>query len=121
MSYRDCPKCSNEIVVGQPCPYCDPALAATAVPPDGRAAGVQSGSHLCTSCGSQMYPKLFTKGSGRMELILWLCLLVPGLIYSTWRFTTKGFVCRACGQPTIIPADSPMAKATLAQMRARLP
>ncbi len=71
-----------------------------AVPPDARAAGVQSGSHLCTSCGSQMYPKLFTKGSGRIELILWLCFLVPGLIYSTWRFTTKGFVCRA-------PADSP--------------
>jgi hypothetical protein len=68
----------------------------------------------CPSCGSIGRPKTYTKGSIFIEIILWLCLIVPGLVYSLWRMTSgrsKG--CASCGATSIIPADSPKAKAAL--------
>ena len=65
---------------------------------------------VCTSCGYIGYAKTVTKGSFFIELVLWLCFLIPGLIYSIWRLTTKCKACPSCNQATIIPADSPMAK-----------
>ena len=41
--------------------------------------------------------KTVTRGSIWIEIILWLCLIVPGLIYSIWRLTTRRQVCSACG------------------------
>jgi len=62
---------------------------------------------LCWSCNDG------TKGSLLIEIILWLCLLIPGLIYSIWRMTTKYKACPACKQATLIPADSPMGGGSL--------
>lgn len=50
------------------------------------------------------------KGSGFTEFILWLCGLLPGLIYSIWRANSEHEVCPACGSPQVIPVDSPMAQ-----------
>ena len=63
----------------------------------------------CMTCGIDAKPKTVTKGSIAIELILWLCFLVPGLIYSIWRLTTRGAVCSGCGGTTLVPMDSPAA------------
>lgn len=68
---------------------------------------------LCASCGSQDTPKRVTRGSFLIEVFLWLCLLVPGIVYSLWRLTSKRSVCRACGQENLIPLTSPMAQSIL--------
>lgn len=65
----------------------------------------------CRNCGTVGRPKRITKGSFLIELILWLCFLLPGLIYSIWRITTRYGVCPSCGAPNMIPASSPLAGA----------
>ena len=65
---------------------------------------------VCTSCGYIGEPGRVTNGSIGIELILWLCLLVPGLIYSIWRLSTRHDACPSCGNAAIIPAGSPMAR-----------
>ena len=65
---------------------------------------------VCTSCGFVGQPKAITKGSFWIEVILWLCFIIPGLIYSVWRLSSRHDGCPSCGQTTLIPAASPMAK-----------
>lgn len=65
---------------------------------------------ICLNCGTKAKPKLKTKGSIFIELILWLCFLIPGLIYSVWRHTTRYKACPACGAPNMAPLDSPAAQ-----------
>jgi hypothetical protein len=65
----------------------------------------------CQHCGSLGAPKTRVKGSFWIEVILWFCFLVPGVIYSVWRLTTKDKVCTACGALNMIPVDSPKAQA----------
>lgn len=42
----------------------------------------------CPNCNYEGKAKLYTQGSVLIELILWLCFIVPGLIYSIWRMTS---------------------------------
>ena len=65
---------------------------------------------VCTNCGFRGKPKCFTKGSILIELVLWICLIVPGLIYSIWRHTSRYNGCPTCGAAHMIPIDSPMAR-----------
>jgi hypothetical protein len=66
---------------------------------------------FCTTCGHEGAAKMRTKGSIGIEILLWLCFLVPGLIYSLWRISSRHAVCASCGARTLVPTDSPMAKA----------
>jgi Proteolipid membrane potential modulator len=68
---------------------------------------------VCTSCGYVGEPKEITKGSIWIEIVLWLCFIVPGIIYTLWRNNSKSAqvnICPSCGQTTLIPADSPIGK-----------
>lgn len=65
---------------------------------------------LCTTCGNLAEPKRLTRGSLLIEIVLWLCLIVPGLIYTIWRSTTKYNTCRSCGATTLVPSGSPVAR-----------
>jgi hypothetical protein len=71
----------------------------------------------CPNCGSVAEAKRHTKGSFLVELLLWLCFLVPGLIYSIWRLTTRSTVCGVCKSSGVIPENSPRAKEALAKPR----
>jgi len=62
---------------------------------------------ICTSCSTITEPESFTKGSILIEIILWLAFIIPGVIYSIWRLTTKQQVCPACKKPSLIPLDTP--------------
>jgi hypothetical protein len=68
------------------------------------------GNSVCTTCHFIGNPKKITKGSFFIELILYLFMIVPGLIYSIWRLTTKQLVCPACKNPTMIPITTPVGK-----------
>lgn len=63
---------------------------------------------ICTMCGSTGNVKRVTNGSLLIELVLWLCFFVPGLIYSIWRMTTRHNACAFCGSKAVVPLDSPV-------------
>lgn len=69
-----------------------------------------AGQMLCTNCGYQGQPERIIKGSVLVEIFLWLLFLLPGIIYSIWRCSTKAKVCPNCMAPNMIPLDSPVAQ-----------
>lgn len=69
-----------------------------------------TGRMVCTACGTRGNPARHTRGSIFIELVLWLCLIIPGVIYSIWRLSSKQDVCPACGQPNMIPVNTPAGK-----------
>lgn len=62
---------------------------------------------ICNACGHLGPPTSRTRGNLLTEIILWLCLIIPGLIYSIWRHATRYEGCRACGGAELLPVDSP--------------
>lgn len=66
---------------------------------------------VCATCGHVGEPDQHTPGSILIELVLWLCLLVPGLIYSFWRISARRDVCSQCGGSNLLPLDSPVGRA----------
>ena len=74
--------------------------------------------YYCTACGSFVRSQTITNGSFATELILWLFFLLPGLIYSCWRLTTRHEGCPECGSPDIIPSHTPRAQQALAAQQA---
>ena len=59
-------------------------------------------------CGHVGKPKKVIKGSFFIELILWFLMIIPGLIYTLWRLSTKNKVCPKCEHDSMIPGDSPI-------------
>src|SRR3990167_5644681 len=74
------------------------------------ARGGPSGQMVCKSCGTIGEGKSSVRGSIGIEIILWLCLIIPGLIYSLWRLSTRRNVCAKCGGAELIPVDSPIGR-----------
>lgn len=70
---------------------------------------------FCTTCYAISKPRTKTPGSILIEIVLWLCFLVPGIIYSLWRLTNRQEVCGRCGSVTLVPVDSPVAQRALAR------
>lgn len=68
---------------------------------------------VCATCGHHGPTRQRTRGSMAIELVLWLAFILPGLLYSLWRLSTRRQVCAACGAETLIPPDSPMARRLL--------
>jgi len=77
--------------------------------------GIETRQH-CMTCGSEGDPVAKTKGSLLIEIVLWLCLIVPGLIYSVWRLTSRHSACSVCGATNLVPCDTPAAKAHREQL-----
>jgi len=63
--------------------------------------------HICSTCGTHGAPIKRVKGSFAVEIALWLFLL-PGLIYTVWRRSTRQNVCRTCGATTLVAISSPV-------------
>jgi ssDNA-binding Zn-finger/Zn-ribbon topoisomerase 1 len=51
----------------------------------------------CPNCGYEGEAKTYTKGSLAVEIVLWLFFLLPGLIYSVWRLSSRYEGCPKCG------------------------
>jgi hypothetical protein len=72
------------------------------------AAGGPSGATMiCTRCEHQGQAVKRTRGHMAIELVLWLLLIVPGVIYSVWRMSTRHMVCAKCGSAELVPLDTP--------------
>lgn len=73
----------------------------------------------CIACGSVAEPRVREPGSCLIEIVLWALFVVPGLIYTLWRWTTPNqFECRACASRSTVPLSSPAAVAALAMPQA---
>lgn len=68
---------------------------------------------VCTQCLYNGKAKKYTKGSFIFELVLWLCFIIPGLLYSIYRATSKVDICPMCKSKNIVPEYSPMGKKLL--------
>lgn len=68
---------------------------------------------ICLDC--QSIGKITRQAEGYLiiEILLWLCFLLPGLIYSIWRMSNKYWSCKVCGGRRIVPIDSPVTKTLL--------
>ena len=62
---------------------------------------------VCPNCGYRGPGRRITKGYFAVEVMLWLLLLVPGMIYSVWRQASIYQGCPRCGAGNLVPSDSP--------------
>lgn len=69
------------------------------------------GYRYCLQCGLQGRPQRHTRGSLWIELVLWCLLIVPGLIYSIWRLSTRTWACASCASTALVAPDCPAAQA----------
>lgn len=65
---------------------------------------------LCKDCLYEGVMVKHTPGYFLIELNLWLCFIVPGLIYTIWRVSSTHEVCPKCNGVNLIPIDSPLAR-----------
>ena len=72
--------------------------------------GVSGPVMYCTTCGAEGAGRTKARGSMLVEVVLWCFFLVPGLIYSVWRISSKHKVCTTCGAATLVPLKSPVAQ-----------
>jgi len=71
---------------------------------------------FCKSCEFVGEPQKKVKGNLFFEIVLWLMFILPGVLYSIYRYTGDGpvtYVCPKCGNSRLIPIDSPAAKRAL--------
>lgn len=76
-----------------------------------------SSHHICANCGTRTDGKTVTRGSILIEIVLWICFLIPGLIYSIWRLTSRHTACGKCGSANLLPLDTPAGR----ELAARYP
>lgn len=70
---------------------------------------------ICKACGSIGKPKTMVKGSVLVEIFLWFAFLLPGIIYSIWRSSSRYKACSKCGaKGELVPVDSPIGQKLLA-------
>ncbi|MBE9531439.1 MAG: hypothetical protein IME98_01370 [Proteobacteria bacterium] len=53
-------------------------------------------THVCRQCSYSGKPEMFKRGSLKIEVLLWLALIVPGIIYSVWRRIGATPICPKC-------------------------
>ncbi|MFA6204416.1 MAG: hypothetical protein WC710_14655 [Gallionella sp.] len=78
-----------------------------------------SANTICTHCGTRGSPKRITRGNLATEIILWICFIIPGLIYSIWRLTTKQDVCPSCEQPGMININTPKGRLLMEKFQSK--
>lgn len=105
MGHKGCPHCGKTIdAESKNCIHCDRDIHDPTL------------RWLCTTCGAKTNPVTLTKGSFGMEVLLWLLMILPGVLYSLWRLTSREKGCPNCRKATLIPIDSPIARTHLATL-----
>jgi uncharacterized membrane protein YqaE (UPF0057 family) len=65
---------------------------------------------VCLHCGTVAPPVVQTRGHFALEVVLWLLLIVPGIIYSIWRLASRRDVCGACSSANLVSPATPAGK-----------
>ena len=69
---------------------------------------------VCITCRDIGRSTDFTRGSLLTEIILWICFVVPGFIYSLWRVSTSAKIgCPSCKTPSMVPVRTHVGKIIL--------
>jgi hypothetical protein len=68
---------------------------------------------FCAVCHSVGQPVVRKRGSAGVEVALYLAAVIPGILHSIWRSSTKAWACGVCGSPMVVPVNSPLAQAHL--------
>lgn len=71
---------------------------------------------ICAQCGTVGNPERFTRGSIWITLFLFLCGVLPGILYAVWRWTSEYDGCSKCGGPNLLPMDSPVGRKMMNEM-----
>jgi len=58
----------------------------------------------CTECRYQGRIDITYAGSGFVEVLLWIALIVPGALYSRWRNNNAYHICPTCGSRDTVPS-----------------
>ena len=74
--------------------------------------------HICTACGTVGIARRVTRGSFIIEVLLWFFFLLPGMIYTVWRLTTRYDACPQCKGDQMIPTSTPVGRKLLAERNA---
>lgn len=74
----------------------------------------------CRACGYSGPTRSVVSGHILIEIVLWCALIVPGLIYSIWRVTSRHLVCTSCGSSNVIPPETPVARLGTAEFATEL-
>jgi|GEM_PF-3342578 len=69
--------------------------------------GLHLARMVCKTCGHIGQPDISMRGNLALEILLWLCGIVPGVVYTLWREQNLFEVCSMCRGKSIIPMDSP--------------
>jgi hypothetical protein len=110
MPLRQCPECGREISDrASSCPQCgsptSPPIVTPPTPPP--TAQIPSNAYVCRNCEQLVSPNTGRQGSCLIEIVLWLLFLIPGLIYTLWRFSRSNQTCPVCGAVnTMVPANT---------------
>ena len=71
---------------------------------------------ICKSCGTVNSSAPAARGSGWIELVLWLTFIIPiALIYSIWRRTGTKHACQACGSQDLVGVGTPVGRRLAAE------
>ena len=76
-------------------------------------------AYVCLACRAYRRPVRELRGSGALELILWLMFIVPGLVYAVWRSRVSRPTCSVCGA-ALLSEDAPEVQALMASSPAGL-
>lgn len=58
--------------------------------------------YVCSSCSYKDKPIIYKRGSGTLEIVLWICGIIPGILYTAWRNYTAIMVCPNCETASMI-------------------
>lgn len=73
---------------------------------------------VCKECEYTGRVRKKLKGSIFIEVLLWLLIIAPGVVYTVWRLLNRTFFCPICGGSQMIPIHSPKGKQILLQRTA---
>ncbi|MDA8106174.1 MAG: hypothetical protein M0Z71_12455 [Nitrospiraceae bacterium] len=60
----------------------------------------------CPNCKYEGIGEYKAKGHFCVEIVLWCCFLLPGIIYSVWRGSSRRWICPQCGFENVVKTGS---------------
>ena len=76
-----------------------------------------SKKHICRKCGTNKAPYLKRRGSLALEIFLYLFMIIPGVIYTLFRFTKIEKSCSKCGSEDVVESSTPVGQRLISEQK----